>query len=179
MGWLCLISVLCITNLEKTLTFCRFKLKQQYSHHLNLYLNKGEDDENKLNFNSRLCTVQSHSMFPNDTYTEPTPPLYWVVISLWTLSHFQRNTMNPRNYSISLLSSNSSYCLWHTALQSTFSFPPPPPCFALFCSLCAVKELFWLLSDMHNMLTPIHRSNTKWCSLLCRRTVSRNMEWIL
>lgn len=143
-------------HLEKSSAF-----NQQDSHHLNLYMD--ELDKNKLNFNSGLCTAQSHPMLPNDLCTQPAPPQYGAVISLCTLSHFQRNTVNPCNYSISLLSSNSSYCLWRLALQSTLSLPPPPPCIALFLRLRAVTELFWLLSDVHNMLTPVHRSNTKRC----------------
>lgn len=140
----------------------------------------------KLNFNSGLCTVQPHPMFPNDTYAEPTPLLYTAVISLssllWTSSHFQRNNTNPRNYSISLLSSNSSYCfLAHSTSKYVF-LPTSPPCFALFCRLCVQLKNFsdCFQTCRHQFIAATQSGAHCFVFPNSRRTVRRNRKtWIL
>ena len=99
-----------------------------------------------------LSSVQSHSLLPNDVYTKPTPPLFSAVFPLVS---FHRNTLHPHNYTISPLSSNSSYCPWHTTavLQSTFTTTTA----ALL--LLRLRRLF-VFPTIHFVLLPVFTGRT-------------------
>lgn len=102
------------------------------------------------------------------TEMEPSPPLGFISSQglglgtelqfhpAWAPFHFHGNTHPPHNYSISQLSSNSSYCPWHNCWslkqsQQPHRRPPPPPLLppalssslsTLFCRWCS-QQNFW------------------------------------
>lgn len=126
-------------------------------------------------------------MFPNDLYTKPTTPLFWVVISL--CKHCFIFTVTSDTPTITaLLSSHQTppfvlgtqvhYFKVH--LPTTTTTPPPPPsclllplnsfCFAVISGLFN-RKTFSLLSDMLKMLTPIQ------CSLMQLAASFLNCKW--